>query len=145
MNRFLPHDLGLVERAGPDLCDYVVIAPGLEVVYDFCTRSTLDTDCTGSPQVRGAFAWKADGWISLNSRVDDRHLQRMCKINKRPCPFHNRRHFRFGQDSFMKSFCMSCNTKAVLARLIGVKGAAFMLVPFRICRHSINALLYPVP
>ena len=52
MNRFLPHDLGLVERAGPDLCDYVVIAPGLEVVYDFCTRSTLDTDCTGSPQVK---------------------------------------------------------------------------------------------
>src|SRR5215467_3814228 len=38
------------------------------------------------------------------------------------------------RDSFMKSFCMSCTTKAVLVRLIGGKGAPFMLAPFCVCR-----------
>src|SRR2546430_16101414 len=33
-------------------------------------------------------------------------------------------------DALMKSFCMSCNTKAVFARPIGGNGAPFIVAPF---------------
>jgi hypothetical protein len=36
----------------------------------------------------------------------------------------------FESDALMKSFCMSCNTKAVFARPIGGNGAPFITTPF---------------
>ena len=58
----------------------------------------------------------------------------MGKINEHPGPFHKACISGLDRDSFMKSFCMSCTTKAVLVRLIGGKGAPFMLAPFCVCR-----------
>src|SRR5262249_55569220 len=38
----------------------------------------------------------------------------------------------FDSDAFMKSFCMSCNTKAVFDRPIGGNGAPFITTPFSV-------------
>src|SRR5262245_55312561 len=66
-----------------------------------CILNTLAlTVRTRSLPARNAFAGKADDRVSLNSCVDDRHLQRVGRTNERPGPLYHSLHFRFGQGVF---------------------------------------------